>query len=142
MTLPDGLEYISRAAFENCTSLKSITLPKGLTEIDDIAFRNCKSLTTVIMPTSILSCGYQVFYGLPDPSIIIVPNHRVQNIIAKKVTSKTKIFVEGEITPRWVKGTQGTVYLTQDGLANGWKTISGDHVPIVGVEASPGPPAG
>lgn len=42
--------YIGESAFENCSSLTSISLPHHLSDVDDYAFKNCASLTSVEFP--------------------------------------------------------------------------------------------
>ena len=44
ITLPEGLTTIGNSAFRECTSLKSITIPEGVTEIGNSAFAYCTSL--------------------------------------------------------------------------------------------------
>lgn len=54
---------IGENAFEDCTSLKSITIPNSVTEIGSAAFRNCTGLTSVTIPDSVIEIGDSNFYG-------------------------------------------------------------------------------
>ncbi|MBR6550860.1 MAG: leucine-rich repeat domain-containing protein [Paludibacteraceae bacterium] len=54
---------IGDQAFDNCSSLTSITIPNSVTSIGYAAFRNCYSLTSVTIPNSVTSIGWQAFYG-------------------------------------------------------------------------------
>ena len=47
VALPEGLEYIGREAFYNCTGLKAIKLPASVIEIGYGAFYSCTGLTDV-----------------------------------------------------------------------------------------------
>ncbi len=46
ITIPDSVTSIGGAAFYNCTSLTSVTIGSGVTEIGDTAFNGCTSLTS------------------------------------------------------------------------------------------------
>ena len=41
---------IGWGAFQDCTSLKSITIPKSITEIHAYAFNECSALSTIYVP--------------------------------------------------------------------------------------------
>ena len=45
MILETGVRSIEYGAFENCTSLQSITIPSSVTSIGSYAFDGCTSLT-------------------------------------------------------------------------------------------------
>lgn len=61
-TVPNGVTEIPNNAFQNCTSLASITLPEGLTSIGNYAFDDCDSLMYINIPASVTSIGYDAFY--------------------------------------------------------------------------------
>ena len=46
---------IGDLAFENCTSLTSITIPDSVTSIGELAFSYCRSLTSITIPDSVTS---------------------------------------------------------------------------------------
>ncbi|MDR0914813.1 MAG: leucine-rich repeat protein [Oscillospiraceae bacterium] len=50
-------------AFEDCTSLTSVTITNGVCEILSGAFENCTSLTSVTIPNSVRYIYAYVFYG-------------------------------------------------------------------------------
>ncbi len=55
-------------AFENCTSIESITIPDGVTSIGDYAFEDCSYLKSVTLPKSLthigaLALGYDGSYS-------------------------------------------------------------------------------
>lgn len=49
MTISDSVTIIGFGAFENCTSLSSVTIPNSVTMIDDQAFSGCTSLKYVFI---------------------------------------------------------------------------------------------
>ena len=61
-------------AFEDCSSLTSITIPNSVTSIGDGAFRGCNSLTSVTIPNSVTSIGSYAFSGCSSLTSITIPN--------------------------------------------------------------------
>ena len=57
------LTKIDDSAFEDFTSLASITIPKGVTSIGDSAFSGCSSLASIKIPKGVTSIGYNAFGG-------------------------------------------------------------------------------
>lgn len=47
LILPEGVQYIDRMCFSDCTSLTSITLPSSLLKIGSSPFSNCHNLSTI-----------------------------------------------------------------------------------------------
>lgn len=45
--MSSGLEYLGRSAFENCTSLESVSIPGGVAILNDSCFSGCTSLKTI-----------------------------------------------------------------------------------------------
>ena len=56
-----GVTNIGEWAFENCSSLTSVTIPEGVTNIGNYAFYDCGSLTNVTIPDSMTHIGYNAF---------------------------------------------------------------------------------
>ena len=63
VTIPEGVTSIEDYAFENCTSLTEVKIPKGVKSIGEAAFGNCSSLTEVTIPKSVTSIGDAAFYN-------------------------------------------------------------------------------
>lgn len=61
--VPRGVTTIGEGAFEDCTSLASITLPEGVTEIKSRAFHGCTSLKSIIFPSSVETYGRDILAG-------------------------------------------------------------------------------
>lgn len=59
--IPDNIEVIRFAAFENCEQLKDIHLPQCLTKIERCAFEYCNGLTSVTIPGSVSTIEYAAF---------------------------------------------------------------------------------
>ncbi len=63
VTIPDSVTTIGEWAFGYCSSLTSVTIPDSVTSIGDYAFLDCHSLTSVTIPDSVTTIGDHVFYG-------------------------------------------------------------------------------
>ena len=61
--IPNSVKSIGSSAFENCTSLASVTIPNSVKSIGSSAFENCTSLASVTIPNSVTSIGSSAFSG-------------------------------------------------------------------------------
>ena len=52
--IPEGTTEIEDNAFEDCSSLTSVTIPNSVTKIGEEAFNDCSSLTSVTIPNSVI----------------------------------------------------------------------------------------
>ena len=69
-----GLTSIGSAAFQNCSSLTSVTIPNSVTTIGSSAFFVCSSLTLVTIPNSVTSIGFVAFEECSGLTSITIPN--------------------------------------------------------------------
>lgn len=53
---------IGARAFENCSSLNSVTVPAGVTNIGDWAFNSCGKIVSVRIGTNVTAIGNSAFY--------------------------------------------------------------------------------
>ena len=63
---------IGEYAFEDCTSLTSITIPDSVTSIGKSTFWACTGLTNITIPDSVTSIGDNAFYGCTNLTTIKV----------------------------------------------------------------------
>ena len=71
--IPDTVQQVDPAVFQNCTSLVSVKLPAGLTEIDQYMFANCISLQYVDMPDSITKINIYAFHNCTSLTSLALP---------------------------------------------------------------------
>ena len=63
---------IGALAFQNCSSLTSITIPAGVKSIEWCAFYGCSGLTSITIPAGVKSIEDFAFYGCDSLTSIIV----------------------------------------------------------------------
>ena len=73
-----GMEFkvtcIESCAFEDCSSLTSVTIPNSVTSIGFLAFSGCSGLTSVTIPNSVTSIGMGAFAGCWYLTSVTIPN--------------------------------------------------------------------
>ena len=70
-----SVTVIGNGAFENCSSLTTVTIPYSVTSIGGCAFGNCSSLTSIDIPNSVTFIGGGVFYGCSSLTSVTLPNN-------------------------------------------------------------------
>ena len=61
LVIPDGVKFIGKYSFGNCSSLINVTIPDSVTSIGNNAFWGCSSLTSITIPDSVTSIGNYAF---------------------------------------------------------------------------------
>ena len=72
--MSEKVTSIGNSAFEDCSSLSSITLPNGVTSIGNFAFCGCRKLTSIIIPKCVANIG-KVAFGMCDKLELLSVNH-------------------------------------------------------------------
>ena len=72
VTIPNSVMSIGTAAFSDCSSLTSITIPNSVTSIGGNAFERCSSLTSITIPNSVTSIGGNAFRYCSSFSSMVV----------------------------------------------------------------------
>ena len=65
---------IGEEAFEDCSSLTSITIPDSVTSIGSWAFYGCSGLTSITIPNSVTSIGYRAFCDCTGLTSVTIGN--------------------------------------------------------------------
>ena len=62
ITIPDSVTAMYSYTFYECTNLQSVTLSNNLQLIGEMSFYNCRSLTEITIPASVTTIGGAAFY--------------------------------------------------------------------------------
>ena len=90
-----GLTSINSSAFQNCSSLTSVTIPNSVTSIGQSAFDGCTGLTSVTIPNSVMSIGNNAFSGCTGLTSVTIPNSvtSIGNYAFQNCSSLNKVIV-------------------------------------------------
>ncbi len=72
--IPDDVKNIGSHAFENCSSLTSITIPSSVTHIESEVFKNCSNLTSVTISEGVETIGESAFYNCGGLTSVTIPD--------------------------------------------------------------------
>ena len=102
ITIPDSVTSIVLRAFSGCTSLTSITIPDSVTSIGDEVFINCTNLASITIPDSVTSIGDGAFWKCTNlTSITFGTNSNFTSIAVSafyQCTSLTSITIPDSVT--------------------------------------------
>lgn len=73
-TLPND-DTIPTSAFNNCSSIVSITIPDNAISIGKEAFLNCRSLVSVTIGRGITTIGHNAFCGCLNIASVMIPDN-------------------------------------------------------------------
>lgn len=73
VTIPNSVTSIDEGVFYYCSALKSVTIPASVTSIGNHAFFYCSALKSVTIPNSVTSIGNYAFYNCPSLTSITIP---------------------------------------------------------------------
>ena len=94
---------IGERAFENCTSLYSITLPGTVTAIESYAFKGCTMISEFTIPASVTSIGKGIFDGATKlAKLNYNPSHALSDYSFITNSGITKVTFNGTIVPDYV----------------------------------------
>ena len=72
--LPEGLQFIGKKTFKNCSRLEKIIIPNSVTRIGECAFENCTSLTEIRIPHGVTRLDLDIIRGCESLSRIYIPS--------------------------------------------------------------------
>ena len=63
ISIPASVTEINASVFRGCTALESVTFHDGVEHIGSHCFQNCSSLTSIVIPSSVTNIGENTFVG-------------------------------------------------------------------------------
>ena len=91
---------IGNRAFEDCSSLASVTIGYSVTSIGVGAFYGCSSLENVMIPDSVTSIGGAAFYGCSSLESVTIPNSvtSIGNYVFHGCSSLENVMIPDSVT--------------------------------------------
>ena len=123
LSLPQLVTSIDRAAFANCTRLKSISLPYGLTSIGYLAFEGCLSLGQIDIPDNVISIEGRAFMGCSSLKSVVLPKYlaRIEEMTFEGCSSLGYVFIPSSVTViEGAFGSCGALAEVEFGDPSGW----------------------
>ena len=105
---------IGSSAFEDYTSLTSITIPNSVTSIGYSAFEDCTSLTSITIPNSVTSIGNWAFYGCTSLTSVTIPDGvtSIAQLAFENCTSLTSVTIPKSVISIDISAFEGCTSLT------------------------------
>ena len=98
VTIPDSVTSIGSSAFANCASLTSVTIPGGVARTGDSAFIGCASLTSVTLLSGVTTIGDLTFQRCGSLTSVTIPDSvtRIGNSVFSGCDSLTDVYYGGD----------------------------------------------
>jgi len=117
-------------AFENCSSVTSVTILNGVTNIGAWAFHNCTRLTGITIPSSVASIANWAFCSCTNLTSITIPNGvtSLGNWAFIDCTSLTNVMIGSGVTSIGDWAFSGCASLTSICFAGNAPSLGGSSV--------------
>ena len=128
ITIPDSVTTIGGLAFESCIRLTSITIPDSVTIIGEFAFSDCTSLTNITIPDSVTTIGEKAFSSCESLTNITIPDSvtTIGYCAFYSCTSLTSITIGNGVTTIGSSAFEDCTSLTSITIPDSVTAIAGD----------------
>ena len=112
VTIPNSVTTIEIGAFQGCLSLTSVTIiGNSVTTIGAAAFGNCPILTSVAIPNSVTTIGIQAFASCSALTSVNIPNSvtTIENLAFQSCSALTA-FVVDALNPNYSNDADGVLF--------------------------------
>lgn len=75
VSIPDSVTSIGLREFKDCINLRSVNIPEGVTNIEGRAFEGCKSLVEINLPSGLTNIGLRMFTSCESLTEINLPSN-------------------------------------------------------------------
>ena len=100
VTIPESVTSIGAYAFDYCSSLTNVTIPDSVTSIGKEAFAYCSHLTSVTIPDSVTSIGYRAFNSCSSLTNVTIPDSvtSIRDSAFRYCSSLTSVTIGNSVT--------------------------------------------
>ena len=128
--IKQGAKTIADSAFENCTSLTSITIPDSVTSIGYIAFSGCISLTSINIPDGVTSIYIHTFSGCTSLTSVTIPDSvtYIDGSAFEGCTSLESVTIPDSVTYIGVSAFENTAYYNNESNWENSLLYIGNHL--------------
>jgi hypothetical protein len=128
MTIPNSVTNIGSHAFMGCTRLTNVTIGSSVTSIGGSAFRQCTSLTSVTIPNSVTNIGSNAFLGCTRLTNVTIGSSVTSMGVSafQDCTSLTSVTIPNSATNIGINAFSGCTLLTNVTIGSSVTSI-GDY---------------
>ena len=125
ITIPDSVTLIGNNAFYGCTNLTSVTIPDSVTNIGMMTFQRCTSLASITIPDSVITINSFAFSDCTSLTSITIPDSvtSIEGCAFQRCTSLTTITIPDSVTSIGNSAFYKCTSLTSVTIPNSVKSI-------------------